>query len=415
MPAKSRSLSAGSSVALLAALSVVLTSCMTVRPVPFVSPGPPPVFKANLKSPAAAEPVEVAALSAIIHSGSGSCVIDRLAVGPVIAKGDEGVSTDTAEQLETSEIQVDDDALVPEVIDEAFLERLLTGPPLEPVIEEIAEVESAIVPPPGIASEDEASEDESTELDEDTAEATEESEDEDGEEVASEEEEEESLESVRGRLAQALARLQALTAPAQDNGPEVAEEPESQEITPAEALAAFECISPRMREAYASAGHRPASEFFSWHRRSEPPFRAVRLNHRYVSIFVNEHAFNDSPFLLERRVPIGAALALPGFIVDENGVVQISPLLLLEKMPRGFDSPRGNWRYTQISAAGEIVGTTKGKSGDLLQFCIECDALAADAAYRSLLNGEVFSPEAEDVPELEDFDDSDETELDETS
>ncbi len=380
MPAKTRRLLAGGSVALLVGFGVVLTSCMTARPVPFVSPGPPPIFKASLKSPVTPELVKVAALSAIVHSGSGSCVIDLLSVGPVIAKGNEGVSTDTAEQLETSEIQVDDDALVSEVIDEAFLERLLTGPPLEPVIEEITEVESAIVPPPGIALEDEASDDESTELDEDTAAATEGGEDEDDEEVASEEEEEESLEFVRYPLAQALARLQALTAPAQDSGPEIAEEPQSQEITPAEALAAFECISLRMREAYAAAGHRPASDFFNWHRRSEPPFRAVRLNHRYVNIFVNELAFNDSPFLLERRVQVGAALALPGFIVNENGVVQISPLLLLEKMPRGFDSPHGNWRYTQISAVGEIVGTTNGKGGDLLQFCIECDALAADAA-----------------------------------
>ena len=293
------------------------------------------------------------------------------------------------------------------------LNVLLTGPPLEPVIEEVAEVKSAIVPPGEAVLEEDAAEDDATATDEDSVEEVAEFEDE--EEVASEEEEEESLESVGGRLAQALARLQALTAPAEDEGPEIAEEAESQEITPAEALAAFECISPRMREAYASAGHRPASEFFSWHRRGEPPFRAVRLNRRYVSVFVNEHAFNDSPFLLERRVPIGAALALPGFIVDENGVVQISPLLLLEKMPQGFESPRGNWRYTQISALGEIVGTTNGKGGDLLQFCIECDGLAADTAFRSLLNGEVFSPDANDVPELDDIDDIDEAELDEIS
>ena len=83
MPAKYRRLSVGRSAALLAGLGVVLASCMTVRPVPFVSPGPPPVFKASLKISAGPEPVEVAALSAIVHSSSGSCVIDRLAVGSV--------------------------------------------------------------------------------------------------------------------------------------------------------------------------------------------------------------------------------------------------------------------------------------------------------------------------------------------
>ena len=327
----------------------------------------------------------------------------------VIAEDDESVAADTAEEQETTGVQIGEDIQESDVVDEAFLERLLTGPS----VESVAEIESAIVPPSESVLEEDTAEEDATASAEDSEEEV--AEIEDGEEVASEEEEEESLESVRSRLAQALARLQALTAPAEAEGPEIAEEPESQDITPVEALAAFECISPRMREAYASAGHRPASEIFSWHRRNEPSFRAVRLNHRYVSVFVNEHAFNDSPYLLERRVPIGAALALPGFIVDENGIVQISPLLLLEKMPRGFDSPRGNWRYTQISAVGEIVGTTNGKGGDLLQFCIECDGLAADAAFRSLLNGEIFNPEADDVPELDDIDDIGETDLDETS
>ncbi len=109
--------------------------------------------------------------------------------------------------------------------------------------------------------------------------------------------------------------------------------------------------------------------------------------------------------MLERRVPIGAAVALPSFIIDESGVVQIGPLLLLEKMPRGFDSPRGNWRYSQIDSDGQIVGITNGRGGSFLQFCKECDALSADAAYRSLLDGEVYDPEAE----------GEETELNESS
>ena len=63
-------------------------------------------------------------------------------------------------------------------------------------------------------------------------------------------------------------------------------------------------------------------------------------------------------------------------------------------MSRGFDSPRGNRRYSQIGSDGQIVGITNGKGGNFLRFCEECDALSADAAYRSLLDGEIFNPEA---------------------
>ncbi len=139
--------------------------------------------------------------------------------------------------------------------------------------------------------------------------------------------------------------MQRLTT-SEDEEQALPEEPDSQDITPAEALAAFECIAPRMQTAYAASGHRLASSYSQWHLRNGPPFRAVRLERHYVSVYVNDHAFDDSPYMLERRVPIGAAVALPSFIVDESGVVQIDPLLLLEKMPRGFDSQRGNWRYS---------------------------------------------------------------------
>ena len=124
MPALFRLRSVGGSAALFAGLGVVLTSCMTVRPIPFVSPGPPPVFKASLKIPAASEPVQVAALSAIVHSSGGSCVIDRLAVGPVIATGDEEGTT----EQKTTGVQIGEDLHESDVIDEALLERFADGP-----------------------------------------------------------------------------------------------------------------------------------------------------------------------------------------------------------------------------------------------------------------------------------------------
>ena len=375
MPATRKRRLPGKLNAVVVGLGIVVASCMTVRPEPTVSSGPPSAFQTSLIIPAAPEPVEVAAISTTIHASGGSCVVTRLAVGTTFAADDTDVPLETVETSQISEDQssstekiASDDEQGDETIDEAFLERLLTGPSLEPVVEQIAEDESVIVPPS-------AEELAALESDDETVV---ENENEVG--LAKEEEkEDESMESVRSRLATALARLQRLTA-SDDDDEAIPEEPESQDVTPAEALAAFACISPRMRETYAASGHRLASTYSQWHLRNGPPFRAVRLDRRYVSVYVNDHAFDDSPYMLERRVPIGAAVALPSFVVDEAGVIQIGPLLLLEKMPRGFDSPRGNWRYSQIGSDGQIVGITNGKGGNFLRFCEECDALSADAA-----------------------------------
>ena len=57
------------------------------------------------------------------------------------------MAADTAEEQETTGVQIGEDIQESDVIDEAFLERLLTGPSVEPVVEQVAEIESAIVPP----------------------------------------------------------------------------------------------------------------------------------------------------------------------------------------------------------------------------------------------------------------------------
>ena len=371
-------------------LGIVVASCMTARPEPAAYSGPPATFQPTLTIPAEPEPVEVAALSTALHASGGSCVVARLVVGTTVATGDADTTGTSQNTIEPTAASKDQTASADksagstgdeggEIINEAFLERLLTGPSQEPEIEQIAEDESVIVPPSAKELEDLAT-------------------DYEDEEVAAvgedEDEVEESMASVRGRLATALARLQAMTATIEDED-EIPEEPESQDITAAEALAAFECVAPRMHDAYAASGHRLASTYSQWYRHNGPPFRAVRLNRRYVSVYANVHAFDDSAYMLARRVPIGAAVALPSFIVDAAGVVQIGPLLMMEKMPRGFDSPRGNWRYTKIDSVGQIVGITNGKGGNFLLFCEECDALGADAAYRSILDGEIFDPDAE--------------------
>ncbi len=212
---------------------------MTVRPEPTVSSGPPSAFQTSLIIPAAPEPVEVAAISTTIHASGGSCVVTRLAVGTTFAADDTDVPLETVETSQISEDQssstekiAGDDEQCDETIDEAFLERLLTGPSLEPVVEQIAEDESVIVPPSAEELAALESDDETVVEDENVVGLAKEK-----------EKEEESMESVRSRLATALARLRRLTA-SDDDDEAIPEEPESQDVTPAEALATFACISP---------------------------------------------------------------------------------------------------------------------------------------------------------------------------
>lgn len=139
---------------------------------------------------------------------------------------------------------------------------------------------------------------------------------------------------------------------------------------------------------YDASGHIFARDYPNWERRDAAPLQSPPHSDRYVAVYANERATTQSPQLSVGKPQLGAVIATPSFSVAEDGAVSAGPLVLLEKMQRGFLTYAGNWRYTVIAPDGQIVAVSKSLHHDDLPFCKTCDDAAGTAIFNALLSGE---------------------------
>ena len=149
---------------------------------------------------------------------------------------------------------------------------------------------------------------------------------------------------------------------------------------------AYECLLPKMQ--YEKSGHRLAETYVSWSRLDSRPFLSKLHGNRYVAVFANDRALTTSSAAPDAPIISGVAMATPTFSLSEDGTLEPGPLFLLEKMPKGFNTKAGNWRYTIIGPEGDIIGVTKGQHNEEVDFCRDCDRRSADAIYLALLRGQ---------------------------
>ena len=50
---------------------------------------------------------------------------------------------------------------------------------------------------------------------------------------------------------------------------------------------------------------------------------------------------------------------------------------MMEKMPEGFHSLAGTWRFMMLRGDGELIGITGGMGADKVRFCAECHGKAS--------------------------------------
>ena len=157
-------------------------------------------------------------------------------------------------------------------------------------------------------------------------------------------------------------------------------------LSAAAAASVMDCVMAHTR--YGDSGHIFARDYMEWARRDAAPLQSPPHNDRYVAVYANERATTQSPFLSAGKPQQGAVIATPTFSVANDGAVSAGPLVLLEKMQRGFLTYAGNWRYTVIAPDGQIVAVSKSLNHDSLPFCKTCDDTAGTAIFNALLSGE---------------------------
>lgn len=147
-------------------------------------------------------------------------------------------------------------------------------------------------------------------------------------------------------------------------------------LTPQRAEQIYQAIRGAMSAAYASSGDPLFDEYQIWKRYTRFPYRAASHGERYANHLANDVAAAYARYENAGELPVGSIIIKDTFTVTGNGQVMTGPLFMMEKMPPGFGSLAGTWRFQMLAPDGTSVGLTGGQNSEAVRFCGECHAQA---------------------------------------
>lgn len=147
-------------------------------------------------------------------------------------------------------------------------------------------------------------------------------------------------------------------------------------ISPERAEEIYQAIRHRLRDQYAQSGDPLFLAYQDWKRFTRLPYRAGSHGERYVHHYANRQAEKYRRYENAGPLPAGSIVIKDSFSVTQQGQVMYGPLFLMEKMPEGFRSAAGTWRFMMLRADGSVVGLTGGRNEAAVKFCADCHAKA---------------------------------------
>ena len=147
-------------------------------------------------------------------------------------------------------------------------------------------------------------------------------------------------------------------------------------ITPERAEEIYQAIRDRVRDNYARSGDPLFLEYQNWKRFTRLPYRSPNHGERFVNHYVNDRGARYGEYESAGKLPVGTIVIKDSFTVTGHGEVQTGPLFMMEKMPAGFKSAAGTWRFMMLRPDGSSIGMTGGAGARNVTFCAECHAKA---------------------------------------
>ena len=139
-----------------------------------------------------------------------------------------------------------------------------------------------------------------------------------------------------------------------------------------EAQRIYESLMPERSVVLSVAGNVGASGFIEWRRYNNAPYLSQAHGNTYVNNYVNAAGRAYGRYEEAGTLPVGTVIAKDSFVVHSDGSYELGQLVVMEKMPAGFNRVSGDWRYSAISPTGEILGTTRGANADQVAYCVPC-------------------------------------------
>jgi len=142
------------------------------------------------------------------------------------------------------------------------------------------------------------------------------------------------------------------------------------ELTDQEAAAVGDCMRPTLAALASASADLRLRGSGDWKRFSSQFYASE--HGRYLEVAGNASAepylrYEDGPPL-----PVGAVITKRSYRVLQSGAVVVDPQFAMERMPKGYDERVGDWKFTLIAPDGSIVGDSRGRDGDKVEFCVEC-------------------------------------------
>jgi hypothetical protein len=139
-------------------------------------------------------------------------------------------------------------------------------------------------------------------------------------------------------------------------------------LNEAEAMAAYDCVSPHMATAYRKSCHPVAVTYRSWRRFSRISYPAEAHGVRFMNNYANDVARADyGKWEAAGKMPSGSVLAKDSFIVGENGSIAVGPLFVMAKGAAGSKSAMRDWTYTMVMPSGDVR-----QDAAIQKFCNDC-------------------------------------------
>ncbi len=146
-------------------------------------------------------------------------------------------------------------------------------------------------------------------------------------------------------------------------------------LNPAEAEAAYQGLLPGLANGYANSGL-VGADYTDWARFTTTPYFSITHSDLTVHVYANEAAETAYSAFGGEEFPVGSIVVKDGMGQTEDGVVP-APMAFMEKMPAGFSSATGDWKFAMITPDGTVVGQTGGPGEESVQFCVACHTAAA--------------------------------------
>jgi len=143
-------------------------------------------------------------------------------------------------------------------------------------------------------------------------------------------------------------------------------------ISAQEAERIYDIALPSLLRGYASSGDESAAVYRTWKRFNTTPYLSATHGNHYVNNYANSLASAYGRYEEAGRLPEGSVLAKDSFSVTHSGEILLGPLFLMEKMSAGFSPVTGEWRYSEVTPDGNLIGRTGGPDAQRVEYCISC-------------------------------------------